>query len=87
MYFNDIHIIFYLLIAILGFFVGKFIAWCNMCFVEEKKIFTKEFFVANKNGLKNYYGIFSGCLLGFYYNSLIIYCFHEKKNKIHANAD
>ena len=69
MYFNDIHIIFYLLIAILGFFVGKFIAWCNMCFPEEKKIFTKEFFVANKNGLKNNYILM--CLMAVIYVALL----------------
>ena len=83
MYFNDIHIIFYLLIAILGFFVGKFIAWCNMCFVEEKKIFTKEFFVANKNGLKNNYILM--CLMAIIYVALL-YKFGIK-NEFYKNLD
>ena len=38
MYFNDVHIILYLIIAVIGFIVGKFIAWCNECFPEEKII-------------------------------------------------
>ena len=50
MYFNNIHIKFYVLIAIIGFFVGKFVAWCNLRFPEEKKIFSKDFFKENKAG-------------------------------------
>ena len=50
MYFNNVHIIFYLVIAIIGFFVGKFVAWCNLRFPEEKKIFSKDFFKENKEG-------------------------------------
>lgn len=48
MYFNDVHIIFYVLIAIIGFVVGKFVAWCNARLPEEKKIFNKDFFKENK---------------------------------------
>ena len=43
MYFNNIHIIFYLLIAFLGFGVGKFVAWCNIRFPEDKKYLAKIF--------------------------------------------
>lgn len=50
MYFNNIHIIFYVLIAIIGFVVGKIVAWCNLRFPEDKKIFSKEFFEENKAG-------------------------------------
>ena len=50
MYFNNIHIIFYVLIAIWGFVVGKLVAWCNLRFPEDKKIFSKEFFSENKAG-------------------------------------
>lgn len=48
MYFNNIHIIIYVLFAILGFIVGKFVAWCNYRFPEEKRIFSTEFFSENK---------------------------------------
>ena len=55
MYFNNLHIAIYVVIAILGCLVGKFVAWCNMQLPEEKKIFSKEFFSKNKEGLeKNY---------------------------------
>jgi leader peptidase (prepilin peptidase)/N-methyltransferase len=55
MYFNNLHIAVYLIIAVLGFLVGKVVAWCNMRLPEEKPIFSKDFFKANKEGLeKNY---------------------------------
>ncbi len=44
MYFNDIHILVYVVIALLGFVVGKFIDWCNYRFIERKKIISKDFF-------------------------------------------
>lgn len=50
MYFNNIHIIFYVFIAILGFAVGKLVAWCNLRLPEDEKIFSKEFFKENKAG-------------------------------------
>ena len=59
MYFNNVHILIYLVIAIIGLFIGKFIVWCNMCFPEDKKIFSKEFFEANKKGLEKNYIIMS----------------------------
>ena len=83
MYFNDVHIIFYLLIAILGFFVGKFIAWCNMCFPEDKKILSKEFFKANKEGLENNYILM--CLTAILYIALL-YKFGIK-NEFYKNLD
>jgi leader peptidase (prepilin peptidase)/N-methyltransferase len=55
MYFNNIHIVIYLIIAAVGLFVGKIVAWCNMRLPEEKSVFSKEFFKLNKEGLeKNY---------------------------------
>lgn len=50
MYFNNIHIKFYVLIAIIGFIVGKFVAWCNLRFPEDKKIFSRDFFNENRAG-------------------------------------
>lgn len=52
---NNVHILVYVVFGVLGLFVGKLVAWMNMRFPEDKKIFSKEFFAANKNGLdKNY---------------------------------
>ena len=50
MYFNNVHIIFYVIIAIIGFIVGKFVSWCNLRFPEDKKIFSRDFFKENKAG-------------------------------------
>lgn len=55
MYYNNIGIHVYVLIAFLGLIVGKFVAWCNIRLPENKKIFSKEFFEENKKGLKNNY--------------------------------
>ena len=55
MFFNNVHILVYLGIGIIGLLVGKFLAWCNVRLPENKKIFSKEFFKINKEGLeKNY---------------------------------
>lgn len=52
MYFNDVFIGYYVLIAFIGLIVGKIIAWCNIRIPENKNIFSKEFFKENKSGLK-----------------------------------
>ena len=44
MYFNDIHILIYVAIAIAGFFIGKFVNWCNYRLPEYKKVFSKDIF-------------------------------------------
>ena len=43
MYINDIHIIYYVLVGILGLGVGQFVDWCNIRLPEYKKVFSKEF--------------------------------------------
>ncbi|MBO4815678.1 MAG: prepilin peptidase [Clostridia bacterium] len=42
MYFNDIHIMYYVAIAIIGGIIGQFVDYCNRCFIKEQKIFSKE---------------------------------------------
>lgn len=44
MYFNDVHILIYVAIAIAGFFIGKFVNWCNYRLPEYKKVFSKDIF-------------------------------------------
>ena len=48
-------ILVYVLFGLLGIIVGKFWAWTNVRLCEEKKIFSKEFFEANKQGIKGNY--------------------------------
>lgn len=55
MYFNNVHILIYVAIFIIGLIIGKFIAWCNSRLPERKKIFSKDFFEADKNGIKGNY--------------------------------
>lgn len=44
MYINDINIMYYVLLGIIGICVGQFIDWCNIRLPEYKKVFSKEFF-------------------------------------------
>lgn len=44
MYFNDVNIVYYIIVAILGLFVGEFINWMNKRFLSEKKVFSLDFF-------------------------------------------
>ena len=44
MYFNDVHILIYVAIAIAGFFIGKFVNWCNYRLPEYKRVFSKDIF-------------------------------------------
>ena len=41
MYFNDIHILYYIAFAIIGGFIGQVVDYCNRCFLKEEKIFSK----------------------------------------------
>ena len=51
MYFNNVHILVYGLIGLIGLIVGKFCAWCNKRLPEKKAIFSKEYFEEAKKGL------------------------------------
>lgn len=44
MYFNDVHILYYAMFAIIGGIIGQFIDYCNRCFLNEQKIFSKKTF-------------------------------------------
>lgn len=44
MYINDINILYFLGIGIIGLIVGQFVDWCNIRLLEHKKIFSKDFF-------------------------------------------
>ena len=44
MYINDVHILYYVLVAIIGMLTGQIIDWCNKRLPEKKKIFTIDFF-------------------------------------------
>ena len=54
MYINDVHILGYILIAILGGFVGNFLSWAIIRLTDEKRVFTREYFSERKMVKKNY---------------------------------
>lgn len=55
MYFNDVHILYYVAIGFIGLIVGQFIDWCNKRLPEYKRIFSKEFLTECKKDFKPNY--------------------------------
>ena len=55
MYINDLHILTYVVVGIIGLFVGQFIDWCNIRLTEYKSVFSKEFFYEYLKGSKPKY--------------------------------
>ena len=55
MYFNDVHIAYYVVAAIVGLFMGEFVAWLNVRLPDYKKVFSKEFFAERKMSFKPNY--------------------------------
>jgi len=84
MYFNDVFIGYYVLIAFIGLLVGKFVAWCNIRIPENKEIFSFEFFKENKSGLRLNYTFM--IIIAIIYVSLL-YKFGIKKDDIFKNLD
>ena len=54
MYFNDVHIIYYIVIAILGAITGKIADWANYRLPDYKKVLSLEFFKEQKRYKTNY---------------------------------
>ena len=83
MYINDVNIIYYVLAAIIGLFVGEGVNWANKRLPEYKPVFSKEFFTEMKMNFKpNYILMF---LTSAIYVTLI-YRFGIKETLI-ANLD
>ena len=55
MYFNDVHIAYYAIAAILGLIVGEVVAWANKRLPEYKSVISKEFFTDHKMNFKPNY--------------------------------
>ncbi len=52
MYINDINIMYYVLVGLVGLVVGNFVQWCNIRLPEYKKVFSKEFFSIHIKNIK-----------------------------------
>ena len=55
MYINDVHIAYYIAVAILGLFVGQFVDWMNKRLPEYKKVLTLDIFKEYKVNFKPNY--------------------------------
>lgn len=65
MYFNDVHILYYTVFAIIGGLIGQFIDYCNKCFLKEQKIFSKQTFKEYKKFLVPNYLLILITALGY----------------------
>lgn len=72
MYFNDIHVLYYVLIAIIGGVIGQFVDYCNRCFLKEQKIFSKESFKKYKKIVLPNYSLILITAIGY---MLLLYKF------------
>ena len=64
MYINNINIIYYVIIGLIGLAVGQFVDWCNKRLPDYKKVFSKEFFTEYLSDFKpNYILAFSNAII------------------------
>lgn len=83
MYFNDVHILYYVVVAIIGGIVGQFVDYCNRCFLKEQKIFSKENFLKYKRIMLPNYLLIAVTAIG-YIALLYKFGFHSE---LTANLD
>ena len=55
MYINDVYIVYYVIALLLGLTVGELVGWLNDRLPEEKKVFSKDFFIEHKINFKPHY--------------------------------
>lgn len=55
MYFNDVHILYYVIAAIAGLFVGQIVDWSNKRLPEYKKVFSRDIIIEYKMEFKPNY--------------------------------
>lgn len=55
MYINDVNIMYYVLVGLIGLLAGQFIDWMNIRLPEYKKVFSKEFFTVYLKNTKPKY--------------------------------
>lgn len=55
MYINDVFIVYYVIALLLGIIVGELVGWLNDRLPDNKKVFSKDFFVEHKMNFKPHY--------------------------------
>ena len=83
MYINDVHIVYYVVVGIIGLFIGNLIDWANKRLPEDKSVISKDFFREMKINFKPKYILMF--LTAIIYITLI-YTFGIKETLI-ANLD
>ena len=63
MYFNDVHIIYYVAIIIFGTLIGKFVNWANYRLPNSQKVLSLEFFIKQKQYKQNYFVILVNAII------------------------
>lgn len=63
MYFNDVHIIYYVAISIIGAIAGKIVNWANYRLTDTKKIISLDFFRKQKQYKENYFVILANIII------------------------
>ena len=53
MYFNNVHILIYVAIAVIGFFIGRLVNWCNYRLPDYKPVFSRDIFAKDKKDYKS----------------------------------
>lgn len=79
MYFNDVHILYYVAFAIFGGLIGQFVDYCNRRFIKEQKIFSKESFSKYKRIMLPNYLLIAVTAIG-YIALLYKFGFHSDLN-------
>lgn len=83
MYFNDVHILYYVLFILIGGAIGQFVDYISKCFIKERKIFSKESFNKYKKIMLPNYVLILGIAITYI---LVLYKFGLHTNFI-GNLD
>lgn len=65
MYFNDVHILYYVLFILMGGIIGQFVDYISKCFIKERKIFSKESFSKYKKTILPNYVLILGIAIAY----------------------
>ncbi len=65
MYFNDVHILYYVILAMVGGLVGQFVDYCSRSFLKEQKIFSKESYAKYKRIMLPNYILIAITVVGY----------------------
>lgn len=77
MYIGNVSIIYYLIVGLIGLCVGKFVAFCNVKFGRDEKVYLKEFWKERKNIFELQYITMIAIAIIYF---LLLYKFKIKKS-------